>query len=67
MHFYDGHADLSSSYCSILPKFLASTWKQMAEPGQGLFKPEEPLVMQKKNALQTVVENCCWKHIAALF
>lgn len=48
MHFFDGHADLSSSYCSFLPKFLAGGWKQMAVSGQGLLKPEEPFVMQKK-------------------
>jgi len=48
MHFFDDRADLSSSYCSFLPKFLARGWKQMAESGQGLLKPEESLVMQKK-------------------
>jgi len=46
MRFFDGHADLSHSFCSFLPKFLAGGWKQMAESGQGL--PEKPLVMQKK-------------------
>lgn len=44
----DGHADLSSSYCAFLPKFLAQGWKQMAESVQGLLKPKEPLVILKK-------------------
>lgn len=48
MHFFNGYADLSSSYCSFLPEFLAREWRQMAESGQGSLKPEEPLVMQKK-------------------